>query len=256
MKCSNCGFISSKEFYRCPYCGTIHEVKDNALQRSIKIGNIFTVRLITIIYLIVGNLFAASILIDWFLNFQYGIVLWSFILLFGPGVVISILASRKKTMISSVVKIDLFLLVVLILGCGTCRINGLFDLRIYIPTYVIPAFTILGTFLSVFLLFRRKNDSKIRPLWTEVLLFFHLTIAFILFVFFLFNKYWIMGGLSNPPFRFYQLAANGNAGLYMLEEILVYAAFGLAALFIVNYNIILVAHVLRQVRGYYGKPRD
>lgn len=254
MKCSNCGFVSSKDFYRCPYCGKIHESEDNVFRKSLTIGNVFVVRLQTILYIIVGNLFGASILVDWYLGFKYGIVLWAFIILFGGVLFISIAAS-KKNIISIVEKIDLFILLSLLLACGTCRIQGLFDIRVYMPTFVIPSFMILATLISLMLVFRR-NQSKIRPLWTEVLIFFHLFIISIVFTFFLINKYCLMGGMSNPPFHFFQLATNGNQVLYNVQEILIYAAFGLSLLYVVNYNIILIAHIFRQVKGFYGKPRN
>ena len=109
MKCSNCGFISSKDFYRCPYCGKIHESEDNVFKKSLTIGNVFVVRLQTLIYIIVGNLFGASILVDWFLGFKYGIILWAFIILFGVILIISI-AANKKNAISIVEKTDFFIL--------------------------------------------------------------------------------------------------------------------------------------------------
>lgn len=251
MKCSNCGFVSSKDFYRCPYCGKIHESEDNVFKKSLTIGNVFVVRLQTLIYLIVGNLFGASILIDWYLNFKYGIILWAWIVLFGAILIISIIAS-KKNIISIVERIDLFILMTLLLACGTCRIEGLFDVRVYIPTIAIPAFMILATFISLILAFR-KNQTKIRPLWTEVLLLTHLGVSSLIFTFFLINKYWIAAGLSNPPFHFFQLAANGSSVMYTIEEILIYSAFGFSLLYIVNYNIILIAHIFRQVKGFYGK---
>lgn len=254
MKCSNCGFISSKDFYRCPYCGKIHESEDNVFKKSLTIGNVFVVRLQTLIYLIVGNLFGASILIDWYLGFKYGIVLWSFIILFGSILVISIMASKKNN-ISIIEKIDLFILLCLLLACGTCRIEGLFDVRVYMPTMAIPAFMILGSFISLILVFR-KNQSKIRPLWTEVLLFTHLGVMALIFTFFLINKYCLLNGVSNPPFPFFQIASGGNSTLYSVQEILIYAAFGLSLLYVVNYNIILIAHIVRQVKGFYGKPRN
>lgn len=254
MKCSNCGFISSKDFYRCPYCGKIHESEDNVFKKSLTIGNVFVVRLQTLIYIIVGNLFGASILVDWFLGFKYGIILWAFIILFGVILIISI-AANKKNAISIVEKTDFFILLSLLLACGTCRIDGLFDIRIYIPTIVIPSFMVLATIISLTLVFR-KNQSKIRPLWTEVLLFTHLGVISLLFTFFLINKYCLAAGITNPPFHFFQLVTNGNDAMSIFVEVLMYTAFGLSLLYVVNYNIILIAHIARQVKGFYGKPRD
>lgn len=256
MKCTNCGFISSKDFYRCPYCGKIHDSEDNVLKKSITIGNIFSIRLTTLIYLIVFNLFGASILVDWYLKFNYGITLWAFIILFGV-VLFVLIASSKRNPISTVEKVDLFILLTLILACGLCRMNGLFDVRKYMPGFVIPSFMILATIVSFSLLFI-KSKSKIRPLWTEFLLLFHVFIIGLVFTFFLINKYCMEAGMSNPPFHYLTFGSTkGNITvLYRIEEVLIYVAFGLSLLYIVNYNIVLVGHIFRQVKGFYGNPRD
>ena len=256
MKCTNCGFISSKDFYRCPYCGKIHESDDNVFRKTINIGNVFSVRLTVIIYIIVFNLFGAALLTDWYLRFEYGVTLWAFIILFGV-ILFVLIASSKRNPISTIEKIDLFLLLTLILACGLCRMDGLFDFRKYIPGLVIPSFMILATIVSFSLLFM-KSESKIRPLWTECLLLFHVFIISLVFIFFLINKYCMEAGMANPPFHYLTFGSSkGNiTPIYRVQEILIYLAFGLTLLYIVNYNIILVGHIFRQVKGFYGKSRN
>lgn len=256
MKCSNCGFISNKDFYRCPYCGKIHSDEDNVFKRTISIGSVFSVRLRTILEIIVFNLFGASVLVDWYLNFNYGITFWAFIVLFGFVLVVSIL-SRKGSLITAVEKTDIFILAALILGCGLCHIKGLFDIRAYFPSIIIPSFLVLMTLFSLSLVFRR-TESKIRPLWTEVVIILHVMVISLIFTFFLINKYTMEAGVANPPFHYLALGSTkGNLTImYHVETVLIYLAFGLTIMYLVNYNLILIGHIFRQVKGFYGKSRD
>ena len=270
MKCSDCGFVSSKFFYRCPYCGKIHESKDNIFRKSITIGNLFVVRLQTIIYILVANLFATSVLVDWYFSFKYGITLWAFIVFISIALFVSIAASNKKSLISIMERVDFFILSALLLACGTCRIEGVFDFRMYIPTFAIPVFMILATLISFILLFR-KSSSKIRPLWTEFLLLTHLAVISVVFALFLVDKYCMVGNVefAKLPFKWFSFMNEPqiidsvadyslvlNSPLFLIEELIIYAAFGAAVLYLLNYNIFLVGHIFRQVKGFYGKPRN
>lgn len=258
MKCPNCGFISNRDFYRCPYCGHVNPEEQDGLRTRVKIGNDFSVSVRTILVAVSLNLFGAALLADWYFDFRFSISLWAFILIFIPLTVVDISTAKKPNLISSIEKIDLLVLLSFLLACGLAKIDGLFDVRAYFPTLVIPAFLVIGTIASTVLLFKRKN-SKVRPLWTELLLAFHLTVAIIIFTFFLINKYCVANGVSNPPFNWMQLGGmtkDYQPPIYVIEEILIFAAFGGALIYLINYNVILVGYIFRKVKNLYGGERD
>ncbi len=259
MKCQNCGFISSREFYRCPYCGHVHESESDVLKTTLKFGGGFAVRIRTIIYGMLVNLFALSIMIDWFFNFKYSITLWSFIVCFGFAVVFSIITTnpKRRTLMSAAERFDFYFLSILILAPGLCRIAGIFDYRALSAGIIMPAYIILATFVSVVLLLRSKANS-LRPLLTEVLLIFHAIIATILFVFLLVNRYSVLAGAANHPFHFLQfgMTAECTTPMYLACEILIFAAFGLSWAYLINYNIMLVGFIYRKVVHLYGGNGD
>ena len=257
MKCQNCGFISSREFYRCPYCGHVHENESDVLKTTLKFGGGFAVRIRTIIYGMLVNLFSLSVMIDWFFDFKYSITLWSFILCFGFAVVFSIITTKRRVLMSAAEKFDLYFLSILILAPGLCRIAGVFDYRALSAGIIMPAYLILATFVSVVLLLRSKANS-LRPLLTEVLLIFHAIIATLLFVFLLVNKYSVAAGRENPPFHFLQfgMTAGSLTPIYIVCEVLIFAAFGLSWAYLINYNIMLVGFIYRKVVHLYGGNGD
>ena len=257
MKCQNCGFISSREFYRCPYCGHVHENESDVLKTTLKFGGGFAVRIRTIIYGMLVNLFCLSVMIDWFFDFKYSITLWSFILCFGFAVVFSIATTKRKTLMSAAERFDFYFLCILILAPGLCRIAGVFDFRALCAGIIMPAYLILAMLVSVVLLLRSKTNS-LRPLLTEVLLIFHAIIATVLFVFLLVNKYSVATGSVNPPFHFLQFGMTAEAvtPLYVTCEILIFAAFGLSWAYLINYNIMLVGFIYRKVVHLYGGNGD
>ena len=254
MKCTNCGFIMSRDYYRCPYCGTIHPSDDNVLHKTIQIGKTFVVRVQTLLYIIIFNLFIASFLVDWYFNFSYGITFWAYLLFGGIATAVTIYASKKKNIIAIAERIDFFLLFALVLACGTLRF-GAIDPRPYMVCFGIPIYMILATLLSIALLFV-KSKSKIRPLWTEALLIVHLVVILVLFVFSLVNKYSIINGAEKIPFTWMNVAGDLGSKTYQIQEILIYVAFGFTVGYLINYNIVLFGHIFRQVKGYYGKPRS
>lgn len=257
MKCENCGFISTKDFYRCPYCGHIHEDQTEGLRTRVSFGHDYSVQIRTIIIALVINLFLVSIFVDWYFNFAYSITLWSFIVHFGSLTILDIATTKKKSLITAIEKVDFFLLCTLLLSCGLLRIEGVFDLRAYVPSIMIPAFLIVATIICTTFLFLRKR-SKVRPIWTELLLAFHLTIAIVTFVFFLVNKYCVEAGIANAPFRFMQLdmVAGSKTPLYTLSEILIFTSFGLSMVTLINFNIVFVAYIYRKVKNLYGGQGD
>ena len=100
MKCSKCGFISRRDFYRCPYCGHTNEEEFEGIRKRINLGHDFSAQIRTIIIVFVVNLFLLSVLLDWYFNFQYAICLWSYFVLFGSLVVMDAVSSKKGSLIT------------------------------------------------------------------------------------------------------------------------------------------------------------
>ena len=257
MKCPNCGFISKKDFFRCPYCGRIHEEDKEGIRTRINFGSEYSIQIRTIIIILVINLFLASLLLDWYFDFAYSISLWSFFVLFGSLTIVDITTRKKPSLITSLEKIFFFFLAFLLLSCGMFQIRGVFDFRMYFPSIILPAYLVVSMVVSTVFFFA-KEKSKLRPIWTEVLFAFYLTIAIILFVFFLVNKYCIMNGVEKIPFPYLQLdSVNGSrTPLYTASEVLIFAGFGLSLINLINFNIILVGFIFRKVKSLYGGERD
>ena len=109
MKCANCGFISNRDFFRCPYCGHIHEEANEGIRTRINIGHDISMQVRTILIIISLNLFGVALLADWYFGFQYSLSLWAFILIFLPLTIVDIATSRRKSLIIALEKIDLFI---------------------------------------------------------------------------------------------------------------------------------------------------
>ena len=255
MRCENCGFISSKEFYRCPYCGHVHEAGRNILDKSVSLNNNFSMRIRTILYIVLFNLLGLALLVDWFLSFKYGITLFGYIIFMGIFLFLS-LFSRKSSPSSIIVRVDMYILLGLLLSW--CYLNGAVfkDIVVYVPTIIIPSFIIVDTFASVIVLFFNRGNKRIRPVWFEFNLLFHFTVITVIFVFFLICKY----NLDKPNLPFYFMAFGSTfdviTPLFIVEELLIFVSFGSSLLYLINYNIILVWNIFHKVTGYYGKPRD
>ena len=256
MKCSKCGFISRRDFYRCPYCGHANEEDFEGIRTRVNFGHDFSAQVRTIIIVFVVNLFLLSVLLDWYFDFKYAISLWSYFVLFGSLVVMEVISNKKSSLISSLEKMDLFLIGYLLLCCGLCKINNVFDARAYFPALIIPAFLILTAIISTFVIFFRKQ-AKMRPIITEILFGLHFAIATVLFAFFLANKYCMMNGV-NVPFKWLLLDMKDGVRtpLYTVSEILIFASFGISLVYLVNYNIMLVGSIFRKVKRIYGGERD
>ncbi len=269
MKCTNCGFISSKTFYRCPYCGHIHQNSNNIFDKSVTINNNYSIRIKTIIYIVLFNLLGACLLADMYLSFDYAITLWGYLLLLGAFTVVQIISS-KRGIFSGIVRVNFYLLFGLLLAWCYFSKPLLHNIIVYIPTIVIPAFIILFSLMSAILLFTYKGEKRIRPIWFEVVLFTNLTVMTVLFIFFLICKYnlpsaWIdADGVLRPaadsfvPFDFMAFGSTPDnyTSMFIVEEILIFAGFGLSLLYVINYNVTLIYHIYHQVKGFYGKPRD
>ena len=255
MKCSKCGFISNRDFYRCPYCGHTNEADFEGIRTRVNLGHNFSAQIRTIVIVFVVNLFLLSLLLDWYFDFKYAISLWSYFILFGSLTIVDIASNKKSSIITSLEKMDLFLLGYLLLACGLCAINGVFDAREFFPALIIPGYLILTAIVSTFVVFLRK--SKMRPIFTEVIFILHFIIATILFIFLLVNKYCIQNGVT-APFTFLTFAdvGNGKNVLCKISEISIFTAFGLSLIYLVNYNIVLAGSIFRKVKRIYGGERD
>lgn len=256
MKCSKCGFISNRDFYRCPYCGHTNEEDFEGIRTRVNLGHNFSAQIRTIVIVFVVNLFLLSLLLDWYFDFNYAISLWSYFILFGSLTVVDISSSKKGSLITSLEKMDLFLLGYLLMACGLCAIKGVFDARAYFPALIIPGYLILTAIVSTFVVFLRK--SKMRPIFTEVIFVLHFIIATILFIFLLVNKYCIQNGVTAPFvfLTFDKLNASTQNVLCKISEISIFASFGLSLIYLVNYNIVLVGSIFRKVKRIYGGERD
>ena len=255
MKCSKCGFISNRDFYRCPYCGHTNEENFEGIRKRVNLGHNFSAQIRTLIITFVINLFLFTVLLDWYFNFNYAISLWSYFILFGSLTVMDVSSSKKGSLITSLEKMDLFLLGYLILCCGLCAIKGVFDARAYFPALVIPAFLVITALISTFVILLRK--SKMKPIFTEVIFVLHFIISTVIFAFLLANKYCLAHNTA-VPFKWLLLdMQNGvRTPLYTVSEILIFAAFGLSFIYLVNYNIVLTGSIFRKVKRIYGGERD
>ena len=255
MKCENCGFISSKKFYRCPYCGHIHEDDRNILDKSVSFSSNFSMRLRTILYIVLFNLLGLSLLVDWYLSFKYGITLFGYILFMGIYVFLTIF-SKKSSPSSIIVRVDMYILIGLLVAWCYFNVAVYKDILALVPTIIIPSFILVDTFASVMVLIFGRGKKRIRPIWFEFNLLFHLAVITVIFVFFLICKY----NLDKPDLPFYFMAFGSTPGnltpLFIFEEILIFFSFGMSLLYLINYNIILVWNIFHKVTGYYGKPRD
>jgi len=256
MKCEHCGYISTKEFYKCPYCGLIHQKDDSVLSRTLKIGPSFSIRYRTLLVIIFANFFALSFLLDFYFNFQHGLTLWAYAIL---ATIISIygLRNSKNRYVSSIENADFAIFSVLLLACFLPRGEVFNQFRQSIPTLVIPIATIIGTVVSFALLFRNRGEQKLRPLWTDFILIVHFVAMLLILIFFLYGKghpaITNNGQITQEAHFFHNwFVLEGNLGIF--SEWLIYIAFTLSTLYLINYNIAMFGHVFDKARGNYGQP--
>lgn len=255
MKCKNCGFISSKDFYRCPYCGHIHDNNQNVLDKSITFNETLTLRVKTFIDIFLFNLFGLSFIVDWYLSFQYAITLWGYILFIGIFVFTTIFSNKKK-FFSFIIGMQFYCLLGLLLAWCYYAMPSFKDAIVFIPTFVIPSFIILSSLLSSFAYFPFKPEKKIRPIWFGFGIFINLVVATIIFVFFLVCKN-NLGDVTSPfNFMAFGSTPENQTVLYKVEEILIFASFGFSLFYLVNYWVTMLSYIFNQVKGFYGKQRD
>lgn len=251
MKCSNCGFISSKPFYRCPYCGAVHESEANLLDRSVKVNSNVSVRIKTVINVMVFNLLGIAILLDWIFNFQFAISFFAYVLFMGIFIGVN-LYNSKHNFFSILMGTDLYLIVGLAIAWCYQYVPAARGYVAYIPTFVIPVFIITSNIVSAFLLAIFAGKKKVRPLWFEVVLLIHLLLSSLVFIFFMICRYNLGGGTAFDYMAFGSTPSSFTT-MFIIEQVLIFTAFGSSILFIINYNLILIGYIFRQVKGSYGK---
>ena len=254
MRCTHCGFVSNKDFYVCPYCGTVYQPDNNVLRKIINIGGVFSVSVRALIYIIVLNALGLTLLIDWYLGFNFALILWAFM---GAAVVVTYVSikSYKPNPITSMEKIIFFFYLVLILCIPLFRMNtldgaSLFDFTFFFPTIIIPIFLTIAVIVSIVVLIFKGRSQKIRPIWTEALLLFQLTLASLLFIFCLMDRHYL-NVTSSHLFPYFGKIAEHN--LYTLSQTLIFIAFGASMVCFINYNIVITGHIVREVKNAYGK---
>ena len=254
MKCENCGFISAKNYYKCPYCGKIHESENNVLNSNIRIGNLFSIRLRSLLLLIIANILLAALFVDIYFRFAWCITYWLLIVVAGAYVIFSSIAG-KNSLITAVEKFVIYALAMMVIGIFAFKIDGLFDFRQAMLTMVLPISTIVGTALSFILLFVKTN-KKFRPLWTEALLIFHLVVMVVIYICYIFAKYmptlvdWGWVNWFSSYFLF-------DPAFTLAQGIIIYVALGLSLVYLINYNIVLFGHIIKEVKIQYGvEERD
>lgn len=249
MKCGNCGFVSAKNFYKCPYCGKIYQSENDVLNNTISIGHLFTIRIRTLFLLIIANIVMTCLLVDMYSKFAWCLSYWILILVAGVYVIFSSITG-KNSAIMMVEKIDIYLLAMMVIGIFAFKIDGLFDLRQTMLSVVIPIFTIVGSALSFILLFVKSN-KKFRPLWTEALLLFHVTVMGSIYLCYIFAKYlptlteWGGAKWFSEWFFF-------NPNFALAQTIIIYIALGISIVYLINYNIVLFGHIIKEVKIQYG----
>ena len=254
MKCQKCGFISRRNYDRCPYCGSKLEQENNRLKRTVKIGRLFEIKTKTLIYLLMVNILALAFVADYFLNFKYNLGLAVFLILVLFILIFEAL-QIKKSPIMFAEKVDFWITLSLILCCFFLRVEGVFDVRKYVIAYVLPAYVLISTtILFVMLLF--LGTKKIKPLWTGALIFYHLAIGLTLLIFVLVCKARFIHGYNATDIIPYVIMCEQGSPLglpYLIEELLVVISFGVTTLYFFNFNFILFGHIFREVRSTYGK---
>ena len=242
MICEYCGFVSSKDFHRCPYCDTETNVHNDILERSIRIGNLFTIQVRTLVLAIVANILLFAVFVDAWTQFRYCISYWLMVLL-GSGYVLTSAITSQRSLIATAERIDVCILFGLCIGTFAFKFEPFFNFGRYMPTIVIPIFSTLGSIFSFALVFV-KRKKKFRPLWTEILLIAHLVVMVIIFVFFHIAKYGSWKELTD-----YFLLPGGWG---IVQEIFVYLGSAFASVYIVNYNLVVFGHIIKQVSVRYG----
>ncbi|HBF68540.1 MAG TPA: hypothetical protein DDW20_04380 [Firmicutes bacterium] len=247
MKCSRCGFTLSNDFDRCPYCGNfIAKSSTSPFDTKINFTDNISVKTKTLIYVILINILFAGVLVDWFLNFKYGITVLSYFVSFGSMLVIEFI-SKKTSPISSFEKINFFILGLLILMSGLGKIENVVDARPLVVGIMFPSYLILSNIVMLLCLFFAKGgNKKMHPFITTFAVLVNLTFSSILFAFTLVNKY--SGPFSIPQeaiFPFLEEYAPAS-------NILNYVSFGFNVLFFVNFVLIFIAFVASKVKTKYG----
>ena len=206
------------------------------------------------------NILALAFVADYFLNFKYNLGLGVFLILVLFILIFEAL-QIKKSAIMFAEKVDFWITLSLILCCFFLRVEGVFDVRKYVIAYVLPAYVLISTTI-IFVMLLFLGTKKIKPLWTGVLIFYHLAIGLTLLIFVLVckgiliqNEYKVTNDIIHYVIMYEQgVDDKVTLGLpYLIEELLVVISFGVTTLYFFNFNFILFGHIFREVRSTYGK---
>lgn len=244
MKCSKCGFVISKDFDRCPYCGTyVADKGKNALDSNINLGKQVPVKIRTFIYVILINILIASILADLLLDFNYGIMVFGYFVSFGIMLILEFIYKKSST-ISAYEKFDFFVLGLLILLCGFGKIDGVIDIRKEVTAIAMPIYLIVSNIGLLICIITNRNNQKFHPIITSFSVIIHLAFASVLFAFALVNHY-----SETPVFNFINEYS-------LLSDILIYVAFGFNGLFFINFVLVFFAFITSKIKTKYGTKND
>ena len=249
MKCKRCGFIMNDEFDRCPYCGTVQDLKEeNVLSQRISFGKQGSLKLSNLIIAVCMNLLFICIGIDAYFNFATYITLVGYTVFMGTILVLAFI-TRQYNRLRMTMGVFLFLFMLFVIIGLTfnikININGeLYQLKRYILGYGVPTLVIVCTVLvTIFLV--KDHEKQFRPAVTDLFILLMLTIAIVNLVFFL--------NCESGENKAFEFLMTYNATEIFIQRILTYLALGLCSLLFVNYNVILVAAVMSKVKYVYGK---
>lgn len=249
MKCEKCGFIFNGEKDTCPYCGSkIKEAPSNFLHSSTSLSANTSIKNISIISIILINLFAISFFVDWALGFTYKFTLIGFFLFIGLLICLLIIY-KKKSLCSIYMSLDIFLIFLIFLASlfgnfVSTNLIGLF------AGVVLPIYMIASTIGLVLILWIPKKKT-FSPVWLVLYLFFKVLVGLTLFI--LGTIYKNTGGNSLAFFdvsNFITFMASTD-----LVRILCISAFGITALVFINTIVLLLTRVASNIKRYYANKK-
>lgn len=257
MKCEKCGFIFNGNFDVCPYCGAVQsKTNGNILHNPVKILANNSVRLLTVINVILLNLFFISVILDGFLPFAFGehlpfiyrITPVSFAVCFGIMTLLSCFY-KKKPLLSNYERIDIYIISsIVVFGLlgypGMKEFSFTTGFSTTMIMIVLPLYLILSIiFMTIFSILQK--NIRFRPIVTELLVITHLLLATSVL-----TMFFIGYGLDGTMFNKFCLLNNDST---VFQVLVVSICLGLNILYFVNYNIILIATILSKVKYIYGK---
>lgn len=249
MKCKKCGFIFNGEKDYCPYCGTkLSDGETDFLHTSVTISPNVSLRGISVISIILVNLFIVSVFIDWALGFTLKLTLFSFLVNVGILTGLFILY-KKRTTLTLYIAIDLFCLFLLFILTFLGRF-GSADLRGFSLGVLFPAYLILSS-LSMVIVFLFAKKRRFSPVGLTIYSTFRMFVGMVLFI--LASISFKTGGDRLAIFDFSNLiTASSSETALAVSRMLCAVSFGFAALILLNILIFLFYRIAGNIRKFYG----